>query len=202
MCNLFKELLNICQDSAAQIVASLWKSLHLLVTYSIHNAVFSIQRSFFVKDLIFIDQFVSNIFSDFDDGCEGLDIMSSSSRRSSSRNQKEDEKIKSILFDSKVNPYEKVMNEYEQNKREYPHANQKQWLKEARSANIVPENYICNRCHQKGHFIYDCPKGKAGEGNNVKRSTGIPRSFLQAASADTPGAKINPQGKFVQHFFQ
>ena len=155
------------------------------------------------------DKFVSNIFSDFDDGCKGLDIMSSSSRRSSSRNQKEDEKIKSILFDSKVNPYEKVMNEHEQNKREYPHSNekqsrafpgQKQWLKEARSLNIVPENYTCNRCNQKGHFIYDCPEGK--KGNNVKRSTGIPRSFLQAASADTPGAKINPQGKFVLHFFQ
>ena len=107
--------------------------------------------------------------------------MSSSSRRSSSRNQKEDEKIKNILFDSKVNPYEKVMNEYEQNKREYPHAHQKQQLmKEAGRG----------------------PYGKANEGNNVKRSTGIPRSFLQAASADTPGAKINPQGKFVLHFFQ
>ena len=98
--------------------------------------------------------------------------MSSSSRRSSSRNQKEDEKIKNILFDSKVNPYEKVMNEYEQNKRE---------------------------CNQMGNAHQ---KQQPGRGNNVKRSTGIPRSFLQAASADTPGAKINPQGKFVLHFFQ
>ena len=75
------------------------------------------------------------------------------------------------------------MNEYEQNKREYPHAHQKQLLmKEARAANMVPPNN--------------------GPNSNVKRSTGIPRSFLQAASADTPGAKINPQGKFVLHFFQ
>ena len=59
----------------------------------------------------------------------------------------------------------------------------------------VPDNYTCNRCNQKGHFIYDCPKGK--EGNTVKRSWGIPRSFLKAASADTPGAKINPQGKLL-----
>ena len=121
--------------------------------------------------------------------------MSSSSRRSSSRNQKEDEKIKSILFDSKVNPYEQVMNEHERNKRENPNAHQKQL--------VPPQNYTCNRCRQKGHFIYDCPLDKfAKEGNSVKRSTGIPRSFLQAASADTPGAKINPQGKFVLHFFQ
>ena len=160
-----------------------------------------------LREAFIFDKFVSNIFSDFDDGCEGLDIMSSSSRRSSLTNQKEDEKIKNILFDSKVNPYEKVMNEHEKNKREYPHrhdwgARQKNLLKEARAANIVPPNYTCNRCNQKGHFIQDCPKGKANEGNNVKRSTGIPRSFLKAASADTPGAKINPQGKFFMNFFQ
>ena len=110
----------------------------------------------------------------FDDDFEGLDTMSSSSTRSSSRtsrNQKEEERIQQILFDPKVNPYDKINDK----KR-------------------VPDNYTCNKCNQKGHFIYDCPKGK--EGNTVKRSWGIPRSFLKAASADTPGAKINPQGKF------
>ena len=76
------------------------------------------------------------------------------------------------------------MNEYEQNKRE------------------------CNQmgnAHQKQQLMKEAGRGpyiKPNEGNNVKRSTGIPRSFLQAASADTPGAKINPQGKFVLHFFQ
>ena len=28
----------------------------------------------------------------------------------------------------------------------------------------------------------------------IKRTTGIPRSFLKPATVDTPGAKINPQG--------
>ena len=51
------------------------------------------------------------------------------------------------------------------NKREYPHANQKQLKKEVRG-----------------------PCGKANEGNNVKSSAVIPRSFVPAASADTPGA--------------
>ena len=109
-------------------------------------------------------------FSDFDDDFEGLDIMSSSSTRSgsrTSRNQKEEEKIKQVLFDPKVNPY-----------------------------GLPPVNYKCNICYQKGHFIYDCPQKKPGKSNDtVKRSTGIPRSFLKTASADTPGAKINPHGK-------
>ena len=103
--------------------------------------------------------------------------MSSSSTRSSSRtsrNQKEEERIQQVLFDPKVNPYDKI-----NDKRR------------------VPVNYKCNRCNQKGHFIYDCPQGK--EGNTVKRSTGIPRSFLKAASADTPGARITPHGKLL-HF--
>ena len=107
--------------------------------------------------------------------------MSSSSTRSSSRtsrNQKEEERIQQVLFDPKVNPYDKINDKPR-----------------------VPVNYKCNRCNQiggidgKSHFIYDCPQGKANEGNNVKRSTGIPRSFLQPATADTPGAKINPHGK-------
>ena len=86
---------------------------------------------------------------------------------------------------------------------------QKNWLKNgsgrkgaaALAGQKVPPGYKCNRCNQiggidgKSHFIYDCPQGKANEGNNVKRSTGIPRSFLQPATADTPGAKINPHGK-------
>ena len=109
--------------------------------------------------------------SDFDDDFEGLDIMSSSSNRSSSRtsrNRKEEERIQKVLFDPKVNPYKPP-----------------------------PVNYKCNRCNQKGHFIYDCPQNPGKANDTVKRSTGIPRSFLQAASADTPGARITPDGKLL-----
>ena len=107
----------------------------------------------------------------FDDDFEGLDTMSSSSTRSSSRtsrNQKEEERIEQVLFDPKVNPYR-----------------------------VPPVNYKCNRCNQKGHFIYDCPQKPSKANDTVKRSTGIPRSFLKAASVDTPGAKINPHGKLL-----
>ena len=115
----------------------------------------------------------------FDDDFEGLDTMSSSSTRSSSRtsrNQKEEERIQQILFDPKVNPYDKINDK----KR-------------------VPDNYTCNRCNQKGHFIYDCPQKPGKANNTVKRSSGIPRSFLKTASADTPGARITKHGKLL-HF--
>ena len=59
----------------------------------------------------------------------------------------------------------------------------------------VPPTYKCNRCNQGGHFIYDFPQGKNNTlPNDIKRTTGIPRSFLKPATAETPGAKINPQG--------
>ena len=120
--------------------------------------------------------------------------MSSSSHRSSSRkstsaNQKEDEKIKQMMSASG------------------DYYNQKNWSQSSGKLSGQKDTpgpgYKCNRCNQiggiegKSHFIYDCPQGKANEGNNVKRSTGIPRSFLQPATADTPGAKINPQGKLL-----
>ncbi|KAK0388229.1 hypothetical protein NLU13_4474 [Sarocladium strictum] len=45
-----------------------------------------------------------------------------------------------------------------------------------------PNGYICYRCGQKGHWIQLCPTNDDPEFDNrprVKRTTGIPRSFLQ-----------------------
>jgi len=59
-----------------------------------------------------------------------------------------------------------------------------------------PPKYVCMRCHQEGHWATDCPLARSGpNGTEVKRTTGIPRSFLKPATLDTPGAKINPQGE-------
>ena len=58
-----------------------------------------------------------------------------------------------------------------------------------------PPNYRCNKCHVPGHFIHDCPLILSQKNQTaVKRTTGIPRSFLEPVTADTPGAKINAQG--------
>ncbi|KAJ2636405.1 Retinoblastoma-binding protein [Coemansia sp. RSA 1286] len=51
-----------------------------------------------------------------------------------------------------------------------------------------PPNYVCFSCGNKGHWIYNCPKNGQqnegggsvrGGGHRVKRTTGIPKSFLQ-----------------------
>ena len=45
-----------------------------------------------------------------------------------------------------------------------------------------PNGYICYRCGNKGHWIQLCPTNDDPDFDNrprVKRTTGIPRSFLQ-----------------------
>ncbi|KAJ1894458.1 Retinoblastoma-binding protein, partial [Kickxella alabastrina] len=49
-----------------------------------------------------------------------------------------------------------------------------------------PPGYVCYRCGMQGHWIYSCPSiGQANDGtgrssgHRIKRTTGIPKSFLQ-----------------------
>lgn len=58
----------------------------------------------------------------------------------------------------------------------------------------VPPNYLCHRCNQTGHYIKNCPTNPA---DAVKRSTGIPRSFMMPAKADQKGALLTPSGEYV-----
>ena len=77
-----------------------------------------------------------------------------------------------------------------------------------------PNGYICYRCGQKGHWIQLCPTNDNPEFDNrprVKRTTGIPRSFLktvdksalQQTGADgeevkpPSGLMVNADGEFV-----
>ena len=57
----------------------------------------------------------------------------------------------------------------------------------------VPANYICYRCGKGGHYIKHCPTNLT----DVKRSTGIPRSFMMPATADQRGALITSTGEYV-----
>ena len=76
---------------------------------------------------------------------------------------------------------------------------QKNWaILKGRNAYIgqkVPGSYVCKLCRSGDHFIYDCPLSNKDKALPRTKTTGIPRSFLKPATADTPGAKINPQGK-------
>ncbi|KAI1176552.1 DWNN domain-containing protein [Nemania sp. FL0916] len=77
-----------------------------------------------------------------------------------------------------------------------------------------PNGYICYRCGQKGHWIQMCPTNDNPDFDNrprVKRTTGIPRSFLktvdksalQQTGADgeevkpPAGLMVNADGEFV-----
>lgn len=79
-----------------------------------------------------------------------------------------------------------------------------------------PHGYICYRCGEKGHWIQLCPTNDNPEFDNrprVKRTTGIPRSFLKtvdkptllAAQGDSDdentkapsGIMLNAEGEFV-----
>ncbi|KAG9095896.1 hypothetical protein FS749_009533, partial [Ceratobasidium sp. UAMH 11750] len=69
----------------------------------------------------------------------------------------------------------------------------------------VPPGYICYRCGKKGHWIHDCPTNDDRDWDNrprVKRTTGIPRSFLKTVEQpnDGPlgqGVMVTPDGGFV-----
>jgi protein MPE1 len=76
-----------------------------------------------------------------------------------------------------------------------------------------PTGYICYRCGNKGHWIQLCPTNDDPEFDNrprVKRTTGIPRSFLQKVDKATvlaqtdgdeskrpSGIMVNAEGDFV-----
>ncbi|KAI0009830.1 DWNN domain-containing protein [Xylariaceae sp. FL0662B] len=77
-----------------------------------------------------------------------------------------------------------------------------------------PNGYICYRCGQKGHWIQVCPTNDNPEFDNrprVKRTTGIPRSFLKTVDKSAlqqtgtdgeeikppAGVMVNAEGDFV-----
>ncbi|TRM65599.1 DWNN domain-containing protein [Schizophyllum amplum] len=69
----------------------------------------------------------------------------------------------------------------------------------------LPASYVCYRCGQKGHWIKDCPTNNDRDYDNrprIKRTTGIPRSFLKAVENPEgaqlgQGVMVTPEGGYV-----
>ncbi|KAI7871622.1 DWNN domain-containing protein [Spinellus fusiger] len=72
---------------------------------------------------------------------------------------------------------------------------------------IPPPTYVCYRCGQKGHYINQCPTNGDKDYDKhprIKRTTGIPRSFLKvieepkdAVKSGTGGLMVTPKGDIV-----
>lgn len=63
-----------------------------------------------------------------------------------------------------------------------------------------PPGYICYRCGQKGHWIQDCPTNNDRAWDDrprIKRTTGIPKSFLTEVAGPGTGTEGGPAGMMV-----
>ncbi|XP_018568160.1 E3 ubiquitin-protein ligase RBBP6 isoform X2 [Anoplophora glabripennis] len=71
-------------------------------------------------------------------------------------------------------------------------------IRGANQMGVVPPNYRCYKCHQGGHWIKDCTFGQGPDPIEIKKSTGIPRSFMVPVEGpQVQGAMMTPNGSYA-----
>ncbi|RWS24695.1 E3 ubiquitin-protein ligase RBBP6-like protein [Leptotrombidium deliense] len=96
----------------------------------------------------------------------------------------------SDLSNSNASEEEKIKQMMTQSTQEYDSS---KFVKSRGMVGPLPPNYTCYRCGQPGHYIKHCPTNNM----EIKRSTGIPRSFMIPASADQKGALLTASGEYA-----
>ncbi|VEN43520.1 unnamed protein product [Callosobruchus maculatus] len=73
-----------------------------------------------------------------------------------------------------------------------------QKIRGANQMGPVPPNYKCYKCHQGGHWIKDCTFSLGSDPIEIKKSTGIPKSFMVPVDGpQVPGAMMTPNGQYA-----
>uniref|UniRef100_A0A069DY26 Putative e3 ubiquitin-protein ligase rbbp6 n=1 Tax=Panstrongylus megistus TaxID=65343 RepID=A0A069DY26_9HEMI len=71
-------------------------------------------------------------------------------------------------------------------------------IKGSNQVGDLPPNYRCYKCLQPGHWIKDCKLNAQQDALEIKKSTGIPRSFMVPVEGpEVPGAMMTPTGQFA-----
>ena len=68
----------------------------------------------------------------------------------------------------------------------------------SQASELPPDGYFCHRCGSPEHFIKNCPMKKDPNFQRVKRSLGIPKTFLTPVdNGNILGAMMRPDGSFA-----
>ncbi|CAG8443280.1 8250_t:CDS:10, partial [Scutellospora calospora] len=113
-----------------------------------------------------------------------------SSSQQTDEDQTEDDKIQAMFAQSKE--FWEITQEQMASKPALRRPNQVRPSVKPPVQKTLPPNYVCYRCGQKGHWIQACPTNgdRSFDHMKVRKTTGIPRSFLQKVEQVPPGKGV------------
>ncbi|CUM63697.1 uncharacterized protein PRCAT00001281001 [Priceomyces carsonii] len=100
--------------------------------------------------------------------------------KTADENMTEEDRIK-MMFENQSNAWAQTQDELSTHKAIYNKPNSG-----SNPEDLPPPGYICYRCGAKDHWIRNCPTNTDPnfEGKKIKRTTGIPRSYLKTISKE------------------